>query len=69
MWKQKKEITLSDDNQENQAQKGLEKVQGNPQSLFQLDERSKNLVSQTTTILQGLLKQGFPAKPDQLFQL
>ena len=24
---------------------------------------------QTTTLLQGLLKQGFPAKPDQLFQL
>ena len=30
---------------------------------------SKNIVLQTTTLLQGLLKQGFPAKPDQLLQL
>ena len=32
--KQKKEITLSDDNQEDHAPKILEKVQGNPQSIF-----------------------------------
>ena len=39
------------------------------QSLFKLDNRHKSIVLQTTTLLQGLLKQGFPAKYDQLLQL
>ena len=67
--KQKKEVPLSDDNQEDHAHSCLKKVQETPQSIFQLDERSKSVVLQTTTLLQGLLKKGFPAKPEQLFQL
>ena len=67
--KQKKEVPLLDGNQEDHAHSCLKKVQDAPQSIFQLDERSKSVVLQTTTLLQGLLKKGFPAKPEQLFQL
>ena len=67
--KQKKQIKPSDDHQKNHAQQDTEQLPEKQQSLFQLDDRSKNIVLQTTTLLQGLLKQGFPAKHDQLLQL
>ena len=67
--KQKKQIILSDGHQENHAQEVTEQLPDKPQSLFQLDDRRKNIVLQTTTLLQGLLKQGFPAKHAQLRQL
>ena len=65
----KKQIKPSDDHQENHAQQDTQQLPEKQQSLFKLDNRNKNIVLQTTTLLQGLLKQGFPAKYDQLLQL
>ena len=78
--KQTKAVIQSDDTKGNHAkdhpkinheQNDFQENQSlnQPQSIFELDSRNKSIILQTTTLLQGLLKQGFPAKPEQLFQL
>ena len=40
-----------------------------PQSIFDLEGRNKNMVLQTTTLLNSLLKQNFTSKPGEILQL
>ena len=67
--KRDKQIKPLENHQENHAQQDTQQLPEKQQSIFKLDNRNKNIVLQTTTLLQGLLKQGFPAKHDQLLQL
>ena len=38
------------------------------QMIFDLEGRNRNIVLQSTTLLNGLLKQGFTSKPGDIFQ-